>query len=210
MPAGRPPTEFSHLRGLLTELYQTQNIPQLRDFLLEEHGIKTSIRTIKRRFQEWGIQKEPPVKLSETLKNRIIILFFESGLEDAEMLVILQKEGWNIGKWTLVRLRRECGLRRRIGRTEEDRIEADIIVRRLLEKEIEKGVLEGFGREYLKTHFRQAGHVVATDRLFRIYKELSSEAIARQHRDLQFTEQSLHSNCTIPSLFDMGGSSKVL
>jgi hypothetical protein len=112
------------------------------------------------------------------------VLFFDVGLEDQDMLTGLQKEGFNIGKYTLVRLRFELGLRRSIRGVQQYQ-EADQLIRRLVAQELEKGVIDGYGRRYLHTHFWQRGIIVARDRLFEAYCTMNYEAVKRRKRDLQ-------------------------
>jgi len=49
---------------------------------------------------------------------------------------------------------------------------------------MESGILEGFRKGYLRTYFRQAGHIVLVNRLFRVYGELNREAVERRKVDL--------------------------
>jgi len=103
------------------------------------------------------------------------------------MLYILKREGHDITKWHLIRLRFQLNLRRRIGRTEEDHAHADEVVRRLILEESGRnaGQIEGYGKGLLHTHFRQAGYIAARDRLFRIWRTINPEAVARRRHDLQ-------------------------
>jgi hypothetical protein len=140
-----------------------------------------------------------PPHVADEVKARIQVLFFQVGLEDLDILTVLRDEGFKIGKYTLIRLRFELGLKRRVCGVEAMQ-EADRLVRRLVTEELEKGVIDGYGRRYLATHFRQNGHIVARyslplyyrinanwirDRLFRAYRTLNPEAVERRHRDMQ-------------------------
>ncbi|KAF1946536.1 hypothetical protein EJ02DRAFT_462549 [Clathrospora elynae] len=100
------------------------------------------------------------------------------------MLTVLHKEGFDIGKYTLVRLRFELGLRRRVRGVQQSQ-EADRLVRELVAQELEKGVIDGYGQRYLYTHFWQRGIIVARDRLFEAYRTMNYEAVERRKRDLQ-------------------------
>lgn len=101
-----------------------------------------------------------PSHIADEVKARIQVLFFQVGLEDHDMLTVLRDEGFKIGKYTLIRLRFELGLKRRVRGVEAIQ-EADRLVRRLVTEELQKGVIDGYGRRYLATHFRQNGHIVA-------------------------------------------------
>jgi len=69
------------------------------------------------------------------------------------MLRVLQEEGFQIGKWALIRLRFELNLKRSI-HTEEQQAQADTVVQKLILDELQKGVINGYGCRYLYTHFR--------------------------------------------------------
>jgi hypothetical protein len=100
------------------------------------------------------------------------------------MLQALHDEGFEITKSKLVRLRFELNLKRSL-RTEEQRDLADRVVRDLIEAEIKKGVIDGYGYRYLHTHFRQKGHIISSDMLFKVYRTMNPEAVERRRRDLQ-------------------------
>jgi hypothetical protein len=157
---------------------------QLVTYLVEDHNIQISLRTIKDRFKGWGITRRLPTSVEDRIKNRIWVLFFEVGLEDDEILTVLKEEGSPISQYLLVRLRFELGLWRRIRGVEQQQ-EADRTVERLVALELQKGVIDGYGRGYLYTHFRQKQFVIARDRLFRAYRMINPEAVERRHRDLQ-------------------------
>jgi hypothetical protein len=157
---------------------------QIAKHLDEAYAVHTTSRTIKRRFRNWEITRQMPTEVKEEIKNRIQVLFFEVGLEDKDLLSALQNEGYNIGKYTLVRLRFELGLRRRIRGVEQQRL-ANELVQRLVTQELQKGVIDGYGRGYLYTHFRQQGHIIGRDRLFQAYRTINPEAVERRRRDLQ-------------------------
>lgn len=57
------------------------------------------------------------------------MLFFEVGLDDKEILRVPQEEGFQIGRWPLIRLCFELNLKRSI-RTEEQQAQVDEVVRK--------------------------------------------------------------------------------
>jgi hypothetical protein len=182
---GRPKVDLDIYQPELRNLYdEGLSFDQLSQHLAEQHNTQINTRTIQRRFQEWHVRKRKPTVISDELKKRIQVLFFEVGLDDNEMLQVLEQEGFQLGKYALVRLRFELNLRRRIRSPEQQR-EADIIVRRLVAQELEKGVIDGYGRTYLYTFFRQQGYIIARNRLFQAYRTLNQEAVERRRRDLQ-------------------------
>jgi hypothetical protein len=182
---GRPRIDLTQYQLELCGLFhEGLTFDQLSTYLLETYQLNINTRTLKRRFQAWEVRRRIPAQVEDAAKRRIQILFFEVGLEDSDILTILHKEGFQIGRYTLVRLRFELGLRRRVRGVEQCQ-EADQLVRRLVAEELEKGVIDGYGRRYLYTHFRQRGHIVARDRLFEAYRTMNFEAVERRKRDLQ-------------------------
>jgi hypothetical protein len=182
---GRRKVNLDAFRVELTGLYaEGLTVDRLKTYLKEQYEFDVTSRTIKRRLQDWQIRKRQVTRVSDELKRRIQVLFFEIGLNDEDMLCVLQGEGFEIRKSALSRLRVELNLRRSL-RTEEHRIQADQVVGRLVEEELKEGVNDGSGRGYLHTHFRQQGHIIARDRLFQTYRTIASEAVDRRKRDMQ-------------------------
>jgi len=125
---GRPKVDLDWYRHELTGLYNEElKIDQLVQYLFDEYGIEITSRTLKRRFNEWGVRKHAATIVSDELKKRIQVLFSEVGLNDKEMLQVLQAEGFQIGQWALIRLRYELNLKRR-SRTEEQRAQAEAVM----------------------------------------------------------------------------------
>jgi hypothetical protein len=135
-------------------------------------------------MKKWNVSRRYPEEVEDFIKLRVQWFFFEYNLEDSEILECLKKDGIYIGKWTLVRLRFELGLKRRI-RGAEAKAAADLLVRGILEEELKKGVVDGYGRQYLQVHLKQRYHCVARDRLFRIYRTINPEGVDRRKRDVQ-------------------------
>ena len=46
---------------------------------------------------------------------------------------------------------------------EEQQVQADEVVQKLILDELEKGVINRYRRSYLYTHFRQQGHIITRD-----------------------------------------------
>lgn len=84
-----------------------------------------------------------------------------------------------------VHLRRELGVHWRVGRLDEAKEKEWNFVRRLIEDELEKGLIEGYGRRLLFTHFAQQGRFIARDWIFEIYRTINPEGIQRRRYDLQ-------------------------
>lgn len=128
--AGRPAKNLEPYQESLVHLFQEggATYEHLKLWLEQEKDVVVSIRTLKNWMRKWEISKRMPVEVEEAVKAKIQFLFFEYGLKDDEILRILQKDGYSIGKWTLSRLRLELGLRRR-AHTAEMQAEAEAILR---------------------------------------------------------------------------------
>lgn len=129
MAGGRPPSIPNHLQDELVVLYQQEDytIERLKEHLAREHSIHCDIRTIRRKLNSWGSYKRTVAVITDELIDRVLILFYDTGLEDEEMLTVLQAEfqgKLDITKDILIRLRFRLGLRKRIGRGKEAREEA--------------------------------------------------------------------------------------
>lgn len=157
---------------------------QIAQHLQDEYNIRVTSRTIRRRLKDWSVRQRTATVVSDELKRRIQVLFFEIGLNDKEMLQVLQSEGFQLGKWALIRLRFELDLKRSV-RTEAGRIESNRRIHQLVSDELQKGVIDGYGYRYLYTHLRQKGHIAARNRLFQIYRTINPAAVDRRKRDLQ-------------------------
>lgn len=191
MPRGPKPLIPEHLQDELVVLYQQENytIDRLKQHLYIHYKIDCDNRTILRRLNSWGSRKRTVAVITDELINRVLILFFDTGLEDEDMLVVLNSEfkgQLEITKDILIRLRFRLGLRRRIGRGKEAREQADKIALELVARELARNpIIDGFGKVYLATHFRQQHMIIARDRLFQAYRLLNPVAVDRRKRDLQ-------------------------
>ena len=154
---------MKNLNPYKTEIIQLfQNDTSTEDIashLLTNYRINVTAKTIKRRLKVWDVSKRIRTKESPQLRARISTLFFEYCANDKEILYILQKEGYTIGKWGLISLRKQLGLNRRVSRF--DREEADQKLREIVQEELDKGLIEGYGRGFLYTHFRNQMHIVS-------------------------------------------------
>jgi hypothetical protein len=130
--------------------------------------------------------REEPREVQEDLKRRIKILYFQVGLDDKDMLIELKRQGFHIGPYTLVRLRFQLGLRRRI-RDPTEQKEAESVVQALIKEGLQSGAIDGYGKQYLYIHFRQMGMNIARDRMFQVYRTMNPAGIERREKDLQRT-----------------------
>ena len=161
-----PPIDLDPHREQILQLYGDDNsLPMIIQRLSTRYDINVSERTLHSRLQEWGVRKrKAPISGSrlEELENHIQLLFYEQGLEDRDMLKVLQVEGFDIAMKTLKRHRLKLGiLRRPTALTSETKRTADRIISMLLEAEMKKKVIDGYGRRLLYQHMRQQGNIIA-------------------------------------------------
>jgi hypothetical protein len=158
--AGRPSQDLFHLKDIIVEQYQSGlTYSDIRTYLRNECSLEISERTLKRRLQEWNVYRNSRNDDSPVLRARITVLFFECCLKDDDILYILKTEGYSLNKRGLQRLRKKIGLLRRVSL--QNREEADQLLLSLVQKELDKGTIEGFGRGNLYTYFRNSMHIVS-------------------------------------------------
>jgi Clr5-like protein len=144
----------------ITRLYRNKtSTEEISKFLKRAHDVKVSQRTLKRRLREWQISQRIPIPDNPQLRARMSTLFYEHCANDKEILHILQKEGVAISQYGVETLRQRIGLRRRVSRF--DREEADEQLYEIVQKELDKGTIGGFGRGFLYNYFRNQMHCVA-------------------------------------------------
>ena len=80
------------------------------------------------------------------------------------MLRALHAEGHKIELTGLVRLRKQLGCVRK--KSEQEQIEAEQLFRDVIQKELDEGIIEGYGRNLLYTHFRTKGHLISRSVVF--------------------------------------------
>lgn len=148
------------------------NINEICDFLQQQYDIKVHYRTLSSRLRDWGIRKNSPytVRHEPEFLERVKYLFLEIGASEAEMLQILQKEGFQVNARTLRRVRTEMGLVRRTDNPVQKQAQKEMTLGILLD-EIQKGTIEGYGMEILYHHMHQTGqHVPRSYSLLPIYQ----------------------------------------
>lgn len=128
-------------------------------YLYDSYHIQVADHTLRRRLKEWDISVRNRMQDTPALRDRITSLFF-NGLNEDQLYRALQTEGYQLGERALQRLRFELGLKRR-HRTAEDQKEADETANGVITEELQKGVIQGYGRGLLYAHFHQLGVHIA-------------------------------------------------
>lgn len=211
MPRGRPFKDLESVKEEIISSFQAgRTILDIAGRLRRHHDITVTDRTVKSRFQSWGISKRVRTDKNEQLFDRIRTLYFTMALNDSDMLQVLHNEGFQISLLGLRRVRKELNLFRAHISTERKQLLEDTM-QNVLQQEIQKGVIQGCGRRLVYNHFRRQGYnfprfvrlsfmvlrltgqdlflcLILTshrDKLFTIYRTLLPDVVDRRKRDLQ-------------------------
>ena len=122
--------------------------------LANEHNTICTSRTIKRRLKDWGITKRVRVQETATLRLKIASMFYMNFPDDI-IVRALNEEGYQIGLTTVVRIRKAQGCKRRM--TAWERVEANSKLWNIVKEELDKGTIEGYGKELLQKYFCTKG-----------------------------------------------------
>ena len=131
----------------------------IAEYLWQTYHLKVTEKTIRRRLREWGIGRRNFLEDTPELRARIAGLYYNFCFSDKEIINVLEREGYPITSWNLSSLRRKIGLKRKVDSL--NREEADETLFEAVQKELDKGDIEGLGRGHLYTYFRMHGHNVA-------------------------------------------------
>ena len=148
----RPVINLEPFRDLIIELHQGKNSTStIASILQNQHDIQVKERTIRDRLRKWEESHSYQVtEDSPQLRLRITTLFLECQLKDDEILEVLSHEGYQTSRWGLIRVRKELGLSRRS--TGSNREEEEQQLKEIVQMELDKGTIQGYGRGYLYTH----------------------------------------------------------
>jgi hypothetical protein len=103
----RPSINLEPYREVISDLYQAGTIPgSIVELLANRYGVEVSPRTIKVRLSSWGIQKQNRTASTDTvLHAQIKVLMYQVGLEEDEILHVLQSQGIQTRTFKYVRHR---------------------------------------------------------------------------------------------------------
>ena len=139
--------------------YEHKTAEELVQALANEHEFEITLRTLKRRLQEWGCKKQTRVDYTFELVSRFLILFYQMVLDDKTITYILNVEGMSISHSNVARLRRKLGIRRRVRAGDYDIAWDELIA--IVEREFHEGMLRNYGRNFLYAHFRRSQYLVS-------------------------------------------------
>lgn len=155
---GRPAQDlYEFQEEILSRFREGETIKAITESLWDNYGLKINSRTVQRRLKEWGVTRRTKTIHHNNLDNQIMTLFFQCGLSDDEMCLVLQKQGFTIGPPGIRGRRRRLGLHRKL--SDYTIIEARI--QEAVQNELNKGNIEGYRRGYLHTYFRSKQHIVS-------------------------------------------------
>ena len=150
-----PMIDLKPFQGLITTWFKDDiSSDNIAKRLADEHNIICTSRTIERRLKEWGITKRIRVKETAALRLKIASMFYMNFPDDI-IVRALNKEGYQIGKTTVVRLRKAQGCKRKM--TAWQWVEANSELWSIVKEELDKGTIEGYGKELLHKYFRTKG-----------------------------------------------------
>lgn len=152
--AGRSAINLDTLKDSILDLYNKGYTS--REIAAQVSSTKS---TIERRLAEWGIRKNAPKsqRKDPSLRSQVAI-YFMSGFTDSEIVLALNGDRTGIDyvhKRTVERIRKSQGLVRRMSafaRQESNKQLWDIV-----ERELDTGTIEGYGKGLLYTHFKNLG-----------------------------------------------------
>jgi hypothetical protein len=157
----RPSINLEPYKAEMIELFtNNMSLSSLQEFLSDRYGININQRTIHSRLRAWGVHKQNRTASTDTvLHARIKVLFFQVGLEEKDLHHVLKCEGFDITPQTLKYLRHRLGLFRRTINPVIAQQQVEAVIEEL-QKELEKGQIEGYGRRLLHRHFRNHGFMI--------------------------------------------------
>jgi hypothetical protein len=120
-------------------------------------GKPCSLRTLENRLQEWNFSQRNQVKDSVELRLQIAILFQQSYSDKNIVRQLSRSTQIIISERQVAKIRKKLGFVRRM--TVWERKQADEQLIELVRKELDSGVIEGYGRGLLDAWFRRKGVV---------------------------------------------------
>ncbi|ODH17513.1 hypothetical protein ACO22_06260 [Paracoccidioides brasiliensis] len=183
-----PPSGYSHLlshKDFIITLHQQNRTHQdIISHLKQDYNLEVSRSTLSRCLRKWNIRKYKKWEASDEIQILIKELL-SRGLQDADILLIIKEKhpDSQLCIRQLRQIRQQLKLPQRRDNYESDEVQKELIS--TVQKELDSGFIQGFGREHLYTHFRQQGHSISRDRLFKTVQLLDPDGIKRRLNDLQ-------------------------
>lgn len=114
---GRKPIDLEPYKDELIEKHRAgTTLPKLVKWLKEDMQVKIEVRSLGRRFTEWGVPKRrvwlAGTDQGEKLKEAMLPLILQK-LDDDKIFEQLKAQGFQVSMWHVSNLRKEMGMRRR-------------------------------------------------------------------------------------------------
>ncbi|RHZ45468.1 Clr5 domain-containing protein [Aspergillus thermomutatus] len=159
---GRSTINLEPYKTEILSLYGNETpLNTILEHIKARHNVEISKRTLESRLKDWGVRRQDhTIGSCSQLHARIRELFFQGGLEDKEILRVLDDDGFSITPRTLRRIRDQLGLTRCLRDPVEQQIQEEQM-RQTLVHEAEQGRIQSFGKEILYRHMRGQGYNIS-------------------------------------------------
>ena len=152
--------DLTPYKDCIISLFQSDvTVEEISMHIRSRFGFIAEPRTIRRRLSQWEVRKRVRTDDTPQLCVRIAALFYQSCLPEQTLLMALKSEGFRINARALARIRLKLGMRRRINPGQAE--EADRAFEKVVQMELDKGHIEGFGRQNLLPYFRSQMHIIS-------------------------------------------------
>ena len=157
----RPVVNLDQYKELIGQLYvlEEQSLRAIHAELTQKYGVVIAKRTLQRRLKDWSMEKYAKTEDTPELRLRIVVLFYDTGLDNVSIAQVLTSEGFQIGIWALMRIRKKLGMICRLSPFQLQ--EQDERVQHLVETELDKGTILPYGRGLLHQYFKMQGHIIS-------------------------------------------------
>ncbi|KAL4976867.1 hypothetical protein BDW66DRAFT_159305 [Aspergillus desertorum] len=151
----RPSIDLEPYRQEICGLYQAGTVvDNIAKLLANKYYINVTPRTLKTRLKKWGISKQNRTATNDkALHGRIKVLMYQVGLDEAEMLKVLQLEGFDIQARTLKYIRHSLGLVQWTANPVINQAKVEKVLDTPC-TELSTGHIEGYGQRMLYTEFK--------------------------------------------------------
>jgi hypothetical protein len=165
---GRTTIDLEPYKAQIITWFQDENKTsyEIAQLLCETYDKPVAPSTIKCRLKNWNITKRTRAENTATLRARIAYMFCVLGFTDPEILHALKCEGYWIEMTSLVRIRREQKLWRRLLVFDQAALEEQL--QEAIKDELNKGSIKGYRRRLLYTHFCTTGFIATRFEIFYI------------------------------------------
>ena len=132
------------------------------DNLRTQHNIRTSERTLQRRYQQWDL---PQIRIhlqeeeEEVIRDKLEIYITRDCHTDLEALRHLRKDGHRVTLWHVQNLRKNLGYRR--WRRQVENQELQEYIEQLIRYGLDYAGLRSYGRDLVYTWLRRHRHLYA-------------------------------------------------